>query len=306
MTLSEALEITKLSLQQAGDMVGLGKSAVSRVKSHDYPNWQNIEAAIIKKMSDGGLFPDSIELEEVEEGTLRVNPSAFISTQNVIAFNSLASSLLDPTTTMNSSIGMVTGSAGFGKTTAIQQFVANNEQSVYVLYMEGYTLTMIIKKIAMELTGFNRRSFDNNLAIIKEATSMYRKLIIIDEADRMPIRVIESLRNINEYCGAPVMLAGEESLVSKMTAIPRLKSRIRKPEIVFKSLNVIDVATYYQMAVGIDISSSPAVCQTLLRWANKDFRTLVNDAQHIVAMLNSSGLSELTEEVLDAYKPFRA
>lgn len=306
MTLSEALEITKLSLQQAGDMVGLGKSAVSRVKSHDYPNWENIEAAIIKKMSDGGLFPDSIELEEVEEGTLRVNPSAFISTQNVIAFNSLASSLLDPTTTMNSSIGMVTGSAGFGKTTAIQQFVANNEQSVYVLYMEGYTLTMIIKKIAMELTGFNRRSFDNNLAIIKEATSMYRKLIIIDEADRMPIRVIESLRNINEYCGAPVMLAGEESLVSKMTAIPRLKSRIRKPEIVFKSLNVIDVATYYQMAVGIDISSSPAVCQTLLRWANKDFRTLVNDAQHIVAMLNSSGLSELTEEVLDAYKPFRA
>lgn len=306
MTLSEALEITKLSLQQAGDMVGLGKSAVSRVKSHDYPNWENIEAAIIKKMSDGGLFPDSIELEEVEEGTLRVNPSAFISTQNVIAFNSLASSLLDPTTTMNSSIGMVTGSAGFGKTTAIQQFVANNEQSVYVLYMEGYTLTMIIKKIAMELTGFNRRSFDNNLAIIKEATSMYRKLIIIDEADRMPIRVIESLRNINEYCGAPVMLAGEESLVSKMTAIPRLKSRIRKPEIVFKSLNVIDVATYYQMAVGIDISSSPTVCQTLLRWANKDFRTLVNDAQHIVAMLNSSGLSELTEEVLDAYKPFRA
>lgn len=306
MTLSEALEITKLSLQQAGDMVGLGKSAVSRVKSHDYPNWENIEAAIIKKMHDGGLFPDSIVLEEVEEGTLRVNPAAFISTQNVIAFNSLASSLLDPTTTMNSSIGMVTGSAGFGKTTAIQQFVANNEQSVYVLYMEGYTLTMIIKKIALELTGFNRRSFDNNLAIIKEATSMYRKLIIIDEADRMPIRVIESLRNINEYCGAPIMLAGEESLVSKMTAIPRLKSRIRKPEIVFKSLNVIDVATYYQMAVGIDISSSPAVCQTLLRWANKDFRTLVNDAQHIVAMLNSSGLSELTEEVLDAYKPFRA
>lgn len=306
MTLSEALEITKLSLQQAGDLVGLGKSAVSRVKSHDYPNWENIEAAIIKKMHDGGLFPDSIVLEEVEEGTLMVNPSAFISTQNVIAFNSLASSLLDPTTTMNSSIGMVTGSAGFGKTTAIQQFVANNEQSVYVLYMEGYTLTMIIKKIAMELTGFNRRSFDNNLAIIKEATSMYRKLIIIDEADRMPIRVIESLRNINEYCGAPIILAGEESLVSKMTAIPRLKSRIRKPEIVFKSLNVIDVATYYQMAVGIDISSSPAVCQTLLRWANKDFRTLVNDAQHIVAMLNSSGLSELTEEVLDAYKPFRA
>jgi DNA transposition AAA+ family ATPase len=306
MTLSEALEKTGLSLQQAGDFVGLGKSAVSRVKSHDYPNWENIEKAIIQKMAEANMFGDEEVLEEIDPGTLRVNPAAFIPTQNVIAVNSLANGLLDPSATLNSSIGMVTGSAGFGKTTAIQQFVAINEQSVYVLFMEGYSLQMLVRRIAMELTGFNQRTFDRNLAIIKEATSIYRKLIIIDEADRMPLKVIESLRNINEYCGVPVMLVGEESLVSKMESLPRLRSRVRKPEIVFKPLNAVDVATFYQMAVGLDISGSPAVCQTLLRWAAKDFRVLVNDAQHIVAMLNSSGLNSLTEEVLDAYKPFRA
>ncbi len=197
----------------------------------------------------------------------------------MVALNALGNDLLDPATTLNSSIGMVTGAAGYGKTTAIQHFAANNNQSVYVLYMEGYTLSMIIRKIALELTGSNRRTFDNNLSIIKEATSIYRKLIIIDEADRMPLRVIESLRNINEYCGAPLMLVGEESLASKMETIPRLKSRVRKPEIVFRPLTVVDVATYYQMAVGLDISSSASVCQTLLRWAGKDFRVLVNDAQ---------------------------
>jgi DNA transposition AAA+ family ATPase len=305
-TLSEALERTGLSLQAVGDLVGLGKSAISRVKSHDYPNWENIERAIIQKMSEAKMFGDDIVMEDVRPGTLRVDPTSFVPTQNVIAVNALANSLLDPTTTLTASVGMVTGSAGFGKTTAIQQFAAGNDQSVYVLFMEGYTLNMLVQKIAMELTGFNQRTFDRNLAIIKEATGIYRKLIIIDESDRMPIRVIESLRNLNEYCGVPIMLVGEESLVAKMETLPRLKSRVRKPEIVFKPITTIDVATYYQMAVGIDISGSLPVCQTLLRWANKDFRTLVNDAQHIVATLNASGLATLTEEVLNAYKPYRA
>ena len=306
MTLAEALELTHMSLQEAGDMVGLGKSAISRVKSHDYPNWENIEKAIISKMAEANLFPDTVEVEKPEAGTLSVNPVAFISTQNVVSLNGLANGLLDPTTTLNSSIGMVTGAAGYGKTTAIQHYAANNEQTVYVLYMEGYTLSMLVKKIAWELTGFNRRTFDSNLAIIGEATKIYRKLIIIDEADRIPLKIIESLRNINEYCGAPIMLVGEESLVSRMESLPRLKSRVRKPEIVFKPLNVVDVATYYQIAVGLDISNDPQVCQTLLRWAGKDFRTLVNDAQHIVATMNATGLTDLTAEVLDAYKPYRA
>lgn len=305
MTLAEALDITGLTLQQAGDLVSLGKSAVSRIKNHDYPNWQHIERAIIAKMAEANLFPDAIEIERPEPGTLSVNPNAFISTQNVVALNSLADGLLDPRTTLNSSIGMVTGSAGLGKTTAIQRYAAMQDQAIYVLYMEGYTLSMLIRKIAYELTGFNRRTFDNNLAIIREATSIYRKLIIIDEADRMPIRIIESLRNINEYCGAPILLVGEESLASRLETIPRLKSRIRKPEIVFKPINVVDVATYYQIATGLDISGSPEVCQQLLRWAGRDFRTLVNDAQHIISTMNTNGLSELTEEVLNAYKPYR-
>ncbi len=306
MTLERALELTGLTLQQAGEFVGLGKSAVSRIKNRDYPNWENIERVIIKKMYDAGLFGDEIEIEQPEEGTLAVNPSSFISTRNVIELNSLANGLLDPTTTLNSSIGLVTGAAGYGKTTAIQHFAANSDQAIYVLYMEGYTLQMLVRKIAFELTGYNRRTFDLNLAVIREATKIFRKLIIIDEADRMPLKVIESLRNINEYCQTPILLVGEESLVARLESIPRLKSRIRKPEIVFKSLTVVDVATYYQVAVGLAISDDKQLCQTLLRWADKDFRTLVNDAQHIVQMMNANGHTELTMEVLDAYKPYRA
>lgn len=307
-TLAEALEKTGLSLQAAGDLVGLGKSAVSRIKNHaGYPNEENWERVLIRKMVDQGMLDRSVLGEEDLETTeLKVDPTAFIPTQNVIAVNALANGLLDPATTLNSSIGMVTGSAGYGKTTTIKHFVADNPQAIYILYMEGYSLTMLVKKIAFELTGFYQRTFDLNLAIIREATSVYRHLIIIDEADRMPLRILESLRNINEYCGAPILLVGEKNLVAKMESLPRLKSRVRKPEISFVALNTVDVATYYQMAVGIDISENLNVTRTLLNWSGKDFRTLVNDAQHIVSTLNTTSITELTEEVLNAYKPYRS
>jgi len=305
MTLRDALEMTGMSLTDAGDLVGLGKSAVSRVQNQSYPKWEHWEKAILDKMASLGMLGEEYQIEQLPKGTLKVNPVAFITTQNVQAVNSLASDLLNPSTTLNASIGMVTGSAGYGKTTAIQHLVANDDKAAYVLFMEGFSLTMLYKAIATELTGFCSRTFESNLAQIKEATRIFRRLIIIDEADRLPLKMIESLRTLNEYCGTPVMLVGEESLAGTMETLPRLKSRIRKPQIVFKPINTVDVATYYQEAVGLDISGSPKVCQMLLKWAGRDFRVLVNDAQHIVQVMNASGKTELTEEVVHAYRTSR-
>lgn len=307
MTLEEAMEQANVTNTMAGALVGVGKSAISRIKAHDYPNWQNLETAIIRKLVEGGLLDvDLVPELDVEPGTLRVDPYVFISTQNVNALESLADDLLDNDTTLNASIGLVTGRAGYGKTTAIQHYAATTDPAVYLLYIEGYTMTMLTKAIAQKLTGNCARTYGENLDKIREASMTYRRLIIIDEADRLPTRYLEMLRGFNEECKVPVLLVGEESLVARLVSEPRLHSRIRKPEVVFKPLTIVDVATYYQQAVGLDISGQAEVCKTLLRWAGKDFRTLVNDAQHLVRIMNGSGISELTEEVLDAYKPFRA
>lgn len=306
MTLTEALEKSGLTLAEAGAMVNLGKSAISRIKAHDYPNWEQAEALVIEKMAENGMLGDDYVAPQRKRGTLKVDSVAFIRTQNVNAVNTLAEDLLDDNTTLNASIGLVTGSAGFGKTTTMKQFVATHDRATYVPFLQGFTLNMLCKAISREMIGSCQGTFERNLQQIQAASKMYRRLVIIDEADLMPLRLVEALRNINEYCDLPIMLVGEDSLVSKMESLPRLKSRVRKPEIVFLPLNTVDVATYYQAAIGLDISRNPKICQTLLRWANKDFRILVNDAQHICQVMNASGVSELTEEVLNAYKLRRA
>ncbi|AEC02058.1 AAA family ATPase [Parasphaerochaeta coccoides] len=306
MTLAEALEISGMTLQQVGELLDppLGKAAISRIKSHEYPNWDILEPQIVNKMGKIGVLGDFTG-EEKQTGILRVDPTAFIHTQNVLATDALVQDLLDPATTLNASIGMITGAAGYGKTSTVQHIGATVDQAHYVLYMEGYTLTALCKQIASTLMGFCQRTFEKNLALIKEATSIYRKVIILDEVDRMPIRYIEALRNINEYCGVPLLLVGEESLTAKMESLPRLKSRVRKPQISFKPLNTADVAMFYLEAVGLDIRDSLQVCKILLSRANRDFRVLVNDAQHLVKAMNASGYETLTEEVLDAYRTKR-
>lgn len=305
-TFDEATDMSGMTNAQLGALVGLGKAAISRVRACDYPNWQSIQKAIIAKLGEAGYLGDDYAPEDAPENAPKVDPLAFISTQNVRSVNSLCDDLLDPDTSLNASIGMITGAAGYGKTTALQHYVGTHELSAYVLYMEGYTLVGLCRAIAFELLGAEGRSYAVNLALIERATATMRKLIIIDEADRMPVRFLEALRNINEKCGVPIVLAGEESLVGKMASLTRLRSRIRKPEIVFKPLTTVDVATFYQTAVGIDISNQENVCRTLWRWSGKDFRTLVNDAQHLCKIMANYGISEITEEVLNAYKPHRA
>lgn len=305
--LQEALSATGITQGAAGRYVGLGKAAVSRVCSHSYPNWESIERQILRAMVDNKCFDEErfdlsyITARAVANVNLSVNSNVFITTGNVKAIDALGEDLLDDFSTLNSSIGMAVGPAGYGKSEAVKHFVIQHDQAAYVLYLEGFTVQMLVKTIAKELTGNCAATYEKNLNIIKDATCLSRKLVVIDEADRMPIRYLEAVRGLNEYCGLPLLLIGEEGLIAKMDSQPRLKSRIRKPQISFHPLNVTDVATYYKQAVGLDISEDLGACTILLKYAKRDFRNLVNDAQHIVQVMNTQGIPVLSKEILNEY-----
>lgn len=303
-TLMQAIEITGMSLQEVGDLVSMSKSAISRIKGHEYPEWEALEKRIIEEMvKRGRLSADQsglIAKSDSPEGSIRLDTSKFITTDNVMDVDDLANDLLDPSTTLNASIGMVVGSAGYGKTTTMQHFCAMNDLAVYVLYIEGYTLTALIREIARSLTGNKASSFERNLALIKDATAIYRKLLVIDEADRLPIKYLESLRTINEYCKMPIMLVGERMLLAKMQSLPRLESRIRKPLITFKPLSTIDVEDFYSQASGLSLKGKDIVKEKLLKLCHGDFRVMVNQAQHLIQIMNTNGMQEVTMEALDA------
>ena len=129
---------------------------------------------------------------------------------------------------------------------------------------------------------------------IKQAASARRRLVIIDEADKMPVAFLEMLRALNEAAGLPLALVGEDRLHSKMAAIPRLRSRIRNPYISFNAIDPSEVMIYYQTAAGIDVD--PSAVNYLWQKAKGDFRTIANDAFAAVEMMKANAMRKLTLE----------
>lgn len=307
-TLAKALETTGLSQAKVSEIAGLSKTTVSLVLGHTYTGWPAKEKQIIEAMvAQGVLRKEDAQLEvlTVPEGTLRVDPNRFIPTENTMALDELARDLLDPATTLNASIGIVYGHAGYGKTTAVKHFCATTSTATYMLYITGDTLSGLVRQIAKTLGGEPRRAFEDNKEYLKTATCVYRKLIVVDEADRLPLKSLESLRGLNEYCSLPMIFIGENALLGKMAALPRLESRIRNRPLEFQPMTEVDAQMFYYHAVGLDLAENHMAVSRLLKISHGDFRLFVNDAHRLVSMLNANGRTEITKEVIDAVESTR-
>jgi DNA transposition AAA+ family ATPase len=302
-SVKKALELTGMSMSQMGTVIGLSKSTISLIVNNKYGSDTDKEKEIIEKLvALGYLTKEDAALNETKniDGPFRVKSNSFIITENTMKLDELAKDLLSVKTTLNSSIGVVYSHAGYGKSTAIQHFCALNSRAVYSLYMEGYSLTMMVKDIVNQLQGTPAHGLDKNIELIKESCFVYRKLLVVDEADRLPIKNIEMLRNINEKCRLPILLVGEHSLSGKMTSLPRLESRIRSKPLVFQPLSLQDIANFYNQSCGLDISNNKKVLKRILQLCHGDFRVMVNDAHQILAVMNANRLSEITMEVIHA------
>ena len=290
--LNRILEQNGLSQADAARIAQVDKSMICRIISGDYKDWKHKEDEIISSLHANGLQTEFDPMKRY-----RVDHTTFITTENVKKFDDLAMDLLE-NPNLTSSIGVAKGTAGRGKTAAAKHFVSTNRDTIYVLYVDGYSHQMLAREIAYEMTGVKARSFSDNIAFISAATNKYRRLVIIDEADKMPGKHLEMLRSLNERCNLPLLLVGEETLYQRMAEEPRRLSRIRKPLVDFKRVNTIDVALFYEQAVGLVLESNREVLMQLLERSRGDFRLVVSDAMAIVKIMNASGINTITREVI--------
>ncbi|MBO7612479.1 MAG: AAA family ATPase, partial [Treponema sp.] len=184
-----------------------------------------------------------------------------------------------------------------GKTHSAKWYVQENPNAAYVLFVDGSTKTQLMRDICESVAHTRPHSFGECLTILEEYCKYTRRLVIIDEADKLPVRYLEIIRAVNERCQLPFLLVGEEGLKTKTDRIPRLRSRIRNPIVLFERAHAVDVAAYYHEAAGIDIT--PDTADRLVRHAQGGFRSIVNDSIAISKMAKASGLVSITDNMLD-------
>ena len=290
MHLRSYIECNKLSMQEAARIIGVDKSQIVKICTKNYPNWQDKEVEYIELLKNAGYT------KIIPQGII-IDTDVLVLTPSVSRFKALADDLSAPEGTMSSSIGMVIGTAERGKSHTAKWYVQENPNAAYVLFVDGSTKTQLLRDICEAVAHTRPHSFGECLQVLEENCKYARRLVIIDEADKLPVRFLEIIRAVNERCNLPFMLVGEEGLKVKTDRIPRLRSRIRNPIVLFDRVHAVDVAAYYHEAAGIDINMDTA--DKLVRHAQGGFRSIVNDSIAISKMSKASGLSTITDNMIE-------
>lgn len=290
MNLRNVIENNRLSMQEAANALGVDKTQVVKVCNRTYPHWEEKEIEFIHRLQEAGYT------NTIPQG-INIDTDVLVLNQNVDNFQKLADDLSDPDGSLSSSIGMAIGTAERGKTHAAKWYVQENPQAAYVLYVDGASKVQLLRDICEAIAHTRPYSFSGCIATLEETCKYNRRLVIIDEADKLPVQQLELLRGINERCNLPFLLVGEEGLKTKTDRVPRLRSRIRQPIVLFERARSVDVVAYYHEAAGIEIDRQTA--ERLCKHANGGFRSIVNDSIAISKMSKASALDTITDKMLE-------
>lgn len=218
----------------------------------------------------------------------------FIPTQNFQRTQALCEELLG--SALGVEMAAVTGRAGLGKTTAAERIYATNKNTVYVLYQEGWNYLELLREITFALCGTRPRYRQTCFDMVVNEMAVRRRIIMVDEADRMNLKCLNGIRNIHDKLRVPIMLIGEDVLSNHLSRERRLIDRLRA-SVAFQAVSQADVVVFYAQSLGQKLT--PEHTARLLKHAGGSFRRVLTDAVKAERIMKSSGLSVITDAVIE-------
>ncbi len=123
--------------------------------------------------------------------------------------------------------GVLSGDPGVGKTTGIA-YVANKYDAIYIRAMATWTVTSMLGELCKELGGHRMCRRSDMVDYICRVMGEKPRPIFIDEADYLfrHIDMMDSIRDIYDTSGSPVVLIGMEEMARKIQQHGRFARRI--------------------------------------------------------------------------------
>lgn len=155
-----------------------------------------------------------------------VNPSGTIAPlRNVVLFDELLDRVVSRRRHLPG-MGTFHGFSGLGKTFSAT-YGAQRHRALYVEVGESWTKAKFCKALLVELGVPPRGTIADMIDVIIAHLVELERPLIVDEFDHVVARgYVETIREIHDKSGAPIVLIGEELLPTKLLPWERFHNRI--------------------------------------------------------------------------------
>ncbi len=150
----------------------------------------------------------------------------FVKTRNVKNFIGLMNNLIDKSNEVPK-MGLIYGDPGLGKTQTAVWWATNND-AVYVRAQNKMTCRWLLEKIVYELGESPSRKMADLVEQCITHLRLKPQIIIIDEVDYLinRHRIVETLRDLHDLTGVPIVLIGMQEAKTKLGKYRHLYDRI--------------------------------------------------------------------------------
>ncbi|WKW21669.1 AAA family ATPase [Campylobacter fetus] len=113
-------------------------------------------------------------------------------------------------------IALIYGAAGTGKTTILKEYVKANPNAVFIEATPHTSAKSLLDDLAEALKISIPLSLNGKLKAVAKHLSGCERILLIDEAEHLPLKALEDLRRIHDFSRTPLVLVGTEILLQNL------------------------------------------------------------------------------------------
>ncbi len=217
----------------------------------------------------------------------------FVRTKNVKKFVALMEEVKQLPANIPK-IVLVFGEYGLGKSETIKWWTFKND-CIYVRANQGMTSRWLLSEIAEELGEEPYWHTQETFELIENYLRQNPKIIIVDEIDYLIEKhTVETLRDLHDRTGCPIVLVGMGAADKKLTRYPHLVDRLYKT-LKFEQFNSEDITEILQQITNLEFT--PDAINYLATRTNQ-FRQLVKLINKIEKLSETNKIDEIDEYTL--------
>ncbi len=196
--------------------------------------------------------------------------------------------------------GVMYGPAGRGKSAATEWYYANNN-SFYVRLLEHTRPRLLLEYIirAIEPTMKVSHGMDDRFWQAVKLIKKNRYPIILDEAGYLiKGHCLDTVRDLLDLTDAPIMLSGEENILTAMLEHGRFWSRVLKAAVIeWDPLSTAEVLLVVKEWTGL--SMEPGAAELLNEARQGDLRDLISDFTDLERACEANKTQQITGKMAE-------